>query len=206
MTKKHRFAITIGLLGLMTTGVFGCAARLSRKTAATTPPERPTQTEAAIQRFEQGRDRGEFEAARACWKRGDSPGCQGRLELLLARSPEHEEARLLMAQMLWATDRSQEAAAHLQRLVAMRPDNARAQHGLGRVLESGGQVAVAVACYERAARLEPENEAYLASYRKAVIAARNPVAASERSAEVVQGADSASAEAANVSSRSGLLR
>ena len=140
MTSKRRLAVSVGLLGLTALGVFGCAARLSRKVAATVPRERPARDQAAVRSFDENRDRSELDAAGACWRRGDAAGCQGRLEQLLARSPGHAEGRLLMAEMLAATRRPQEAVAHLQRLVAMHPDNARAQHALNRLLEDRSQV------------------------------------------------------------------
>ena len=178
MRERSHSGVAIPLLALLTAGVLGCAASRLAGRAAPTPVPRPPRDEAAIRQFEQARELAEFEAARACWRRGDGPGCQGRLEHLLARSPEHEDGRLLMAEMLSATGRPQEAAAHLQRLIAMHPDNARAQYALGRLSETQGELATAVACYERAARLQPDNRQYVAGYRHAVIAARNPAAAS----------------------------
>ena len=139
MTSNRRLAVSVGLLGLMALGVLGCAARLSRKVATTVPRERPARDEAGVRLFDETRDRNELYAAGACWRRGDAAGCQGRLEQLLARSPEHAEGRLLMAEMLAATRRPQEAVAHLQRLVAMHPDNARAQHALNRLQEGRSQ-------------------------------------------------------------------
>jgi predicted Zn-dependent protease len=140
MTSKRRLALVACLVGLMVLGVVGCAARFSRKLAATVPRERPARDQAAVRRFDENRDRNELYAAGACWRRGDAAGCQARLDHLLARSPEHAEGRLLMAEMLAATRRPQEAVAHLQRLVAMHPDNARAQHALNRLLEDRSQV------------------------------------------------------------------
>jgi len=180
MRQRSGPGIAVPLLGLLTAGLLGCAASRLTGRAAPTPVPRPPRDETAIRQFEQARQLAEFEAARACWRRGDGPGCQGRLEHLLARCPEHKDGRLLMAEMLSATGRAPEAAAHLRRLIAMHPDNARAQYALGRLSETQGQLATAVACYERAARLQPDNQQYVASYRRAVIAAGNPTAASVR--------------------------
>jgi len=180
MRQRSGCGIAVPLLTLLTAGLLGCAASRLTGRVAPTPVPRPPRDETAIRQFEQARQLAEFEAARSCWRRGDSPGCQGRLEHLLARSPEHEDGRLLMAEMLAASGRSPEAAAHLQRLIAMHPDNARAQYALGRLSETQGQLATAVACYERAARLQPDNRQYVASYRHAVMAAGNPTAASPR--------------------------
>jgi Flp pilus assembly protein TadD len=119
---------------------------------------------AAAQRFDQKRDWAELEAAQARWAEGDLDGCAETLRHLLARNPDHLEARLLMAEALLAANRPKEAIPLLEPAVAAHPNDARVHHLMGMLLDGAGQRVDASGLYEQAASLEPDNEVYRVSY------------------------------------------
>ena len=120
---------------------------------------------AATQRFDQNRDWADLEAAQARWGEGDLDGCTETLNRLLARNPQHVEARLLMAEALLAANRPDEAVPVLEPALAGHPDDARVHHLMGMLLDATGERGDALVFYEQAARLQPGNEVYQVSYQ-----------------------------------------
>ena len=79
----------------------------------------------ALREFEEHRDRGQFQAAASRWRQGDVDGARESLQKLLARRPEHIEARLLLAEVLATTD-PKAALVQAERVVSEHPDHAEA--------------------------------------------------------------------------------
>ena len=158
----------------------GCAVRRSSSAPLArtidTAAQRVASDEMAIRQFERQRNDAEFEAARLCLRRGDEEGCWTRLEQLLAHCPDYCEARLLMAELMTAADRSAEAIAQLRRAVADHPEDARAQFALARLLDRTGQTKEAIIYYEKTLQLQPDDEQYLQGYREALVASRGDFA------------------------------
>jgi tetratricopeptide (TPR) repeat protein len=152
-------------VGLTAVALAGCASwKGSAPNVADVSERRRQRTEAAARDFDEKRDEAEFQAAQDRWQQGDVDGSTETLQRLLARSPDHLEARLLMAEALLAQNRSREAVAYLDPALAAHPDDARVQHMMGLVRDSLGERADALACYREATRLEPNNEVYAVSY------------------------------------------
>jgi tetratricopeptide (TPR) repeat protein len=126
--------------------------------------ERRQRSEAATRRFDRQHDAAQFADAQARYRAGDLRGCAQVVERLLARSADHFEARLLMAEVLLAEDRPGEAAMHLETALAAHPSDARLHHLMGLALDAMGQRADALVYYEQATRLQPNDEVYAASY------------------------------------------
>jgi len=127
--------------------------------------KRRERTRVVARQFDRKRDLAEFEAARTLWIQGDSDGAAEALELLLARNPDHIEARLLMAELLLSDNRQSEAIAYLEPATIADPDDARVQHMMGLLLDSIGKTDAALAYYEKAKSLCPDDELYAVSYQ-----------------------------------------
>jgi len=111
-----------------------------------------------VRHFGEHRDFAELQAARSHFAQGDLDRCTERLKQLLARNPDHLDARLLMAEALLADDRPEEAAQVLEPALAAHPDNARLQHLMGLLADAIGQPDVALAWYQQAAESPLEND------------------------------------------------
>ncbi|HUT95186.1 MAG TPA: tetratricopeptide repeat protein [Thermoguttaceae bacterium] len=157
---------SVWVIALLTATMAGCA---SLKTLG--PPvediskKRLQRSEAAARRFDRQCDVAEFEAAQARWNEGNLLGCAEILQRILARSPDHLEARLLLAESLLADNRPTEAIPYLEPALATHPSDARAHHLMGLLLDATGQRADALVYYERATRLRPDDEVYAVSYQ-----------------------------------------
>ncbi|MBI3836511.1 MAG: tetratricopeptide repeat protein [Planctomycetia bacterium] len=136
-------------------------------------------TAEALQVFESRRDFAQFQAARARWREGNLAACREALEGLLERSPQHFEARALLAELLLSEEEYESARKHLELAIALRPDDARLQHMMGLLLEATEQEADALTFYQRAAELEPQNEQYSQSCRASTGSVPGPVGATE---------------------------
>jgi tetratricopeptide (TPR) repeat protein len=172
MTRIHPTAKQVILSFALGAVLTGCSTtKTVTKPPVSVPAERPaqatTQSRSAVQQFEKNRDLAEYRAAESCWQQQDSGGCVRRLQRLLARSPDNQDARLLMAQVLVAHGRQREAISHLEQIVAAHPDNYRAHYALARLMDSAGQHEVALAHLEKAAKLQPNNEQLAQAYRNA---------------------------------------
>lgn len=138
--------------------------------------ERRKRNEAAAQQFEKARDTAEFEAAQGRWHERDSKGCRERLEGLLARNPQHLDARLLLAEVLLAEHRGEDAIRCLEPAIKEHAGDARVQYTMGLVLDAAGQTDRAMSYYQQAAKLEPDNELYAVVQQKALDGVRTQVA------------------------------
>jgi Tfp pilus assembly protein PilF len=156
----------------------GCAA-----TKAFGPPEddvhaqRVKRDAETTRRFSSHRDMAEFEAAMDRWNQQDVKGCRDQLDRLLARNPDHRDARLLMADVLVARRQPHEALSQVRQALKAHPTDPDVQYAMGLMLDANGQGGEALSYYERAAKAEPSNEAYAMSYRTAREAAARPPAA-----------------------------
>ena len=157
---------SVWVITLLTVTMAGCA---SLKTLG--PPvediseKRRQRSEAAARRFDRQCDVAEFEAAQARWNEGNLHGCAEIVQRILARSPDHLEARLLLAESLLADNRPSEAIPYLEPALATHPSDARVHHLMGLLLDATGQRADALVYYEQATRLRPDDEVYAVSYQ-----------------------------------------
>jgi predicted Zn-dependent protease len=129
--------------------------------------DRKTRRAEIVARVNHDRDLAEFQAAQSSYQQGDLRGCRAVLEPLLKRNPGHIEGNLLLAEMLVADNRCQEAIGQLQPLAEQHPEHAQLQHAMGLLWDNAGDTRRALGYYERAAQQEPENEGYQLSYRTA---------------------------------------
>jgi predicted Zn-dependent protease len=133
-------------------------------------------TAETLQAFETRRDFAQFQAAQARWREGNLAACREALDDILQRSPQHFEARVLLAELLLSEEEYDSARRHLELAIAQRPDHARSQHMMGLLLEATEQDAEAIVYYQRAAELEPQNEQYAQSCRTSAGAFEEPLA------------------------------
>ncbi len=170
MKRLNSWAAIGGLL-LALVGLTGCTTMKSAlsKRDDQAMEQRPRKTE-TTQTFERQRDSAEFEAAQALWGEGRREECRRRLLAILDREPEHLDARLLLADVLLAEHRVQEALQVLQPALQTHPNDARVQYGVALLLDALGQRQGAEAHYEQAVRLEPDNEVYQVSYQQVIAA------------------------------------
>ena len=136
--------------------------------------QRRQRADDATGQFNGKRDFAQFQDAANRWTQGDPNGCEEELERLLARTPDHPDARLLLADLCMADGRHQEAFEHVQQVLDANPENARASYLRGLLLDTTGQPAAALADYEKATQLEPKSELYAISYQTARDAAELP--------------------------------
>jgi tetratricopeptide (TPR) repeat protein len=98
MNRRHGGAIW--LVVWLSTLAAGCATiKLPNPPPEDVTATRKQRNEQAVRDFQQQRDAAEFLAARAAWRRGDVAGCQKSLERLLKRAPNHDDAKLLLAEV-----------------------------------------------------------------------------------------------------------
>ena len=122
--------------------------------------KRQEQHEAAVRQFEQRRNDAQYQAAMACWRTGDTQGCQRGLEELVRRSPDHLDSRLALADLCLCLDDLQQAKLHAQHALSLAPRDARVYHALGQALEALKEIDAACAQYQRAVELDSQNEIY----------------------------------------------
>ena len=152
-------------------------------------PQRKKRNEECVRQFEQQRDFAEFEAAKARWvQQRDLKGCREALEKLLARRPQHRDARLLMVELLLAADDPPAAYKHAKAALDAYPNDAEVQYTMAVTLDAQGKTADALAYYERATKMDPRNESFAAAYRTAREAAHEEMRAAK--AAVFDGDDS----------------
>jgi tetratricopeptide (TPR) repeat protein len=180
MNVSRWYLRPVWLLGAVTVMMAGCASVVpSLPRVEDVSKKRQQRNRAAVSRMDAGRDRAQLVAAQALWDQGDIDGCQERLEAILARSPDHPVARLLLAELLFITERPREAIAQLDPMLAAHPENARVQYTMGLLMDSIGQRAAALAHYRRAAELEPDNETYALSYETMLESGEGRIPATE---------------------------
>src|SRR5437868_7058769 len=95
------------------------------KAQANKPPAKPVRKEEALRQFEKNRDDAQYQAAAAQWQQGEQEACRDLLTKLLARSPDHLQARLLMAEYHLLNTTPQDAMEHVKPAVAKNPKDAQ---------------------------------------------------------------------------------
>lgn len=154
--KRH---LLVGALLLVASGCAGWPKRMDSRGQA---PYREQRAEDVIRDFEQRRDEAQYQAAIDRWRQGDATRAEAQLAALVARRPDFEEARLRLAEILWARN-EMSAEQHFRAVVAGREASAEAHHGLGLMLDATGRREEALRHWQRAAALEPAHEAYRAT-------------------------------------------
>ena len=137
------------------------------KAAAKASPKPPVRKEEALRQFEQKRDDAQYEAAVAQWRQGENEACRELLTKLLARNPDHLQARLLMSEYHLLNTTPLEAMEHAKLAIARNPNDAQANHSLAVVLDAQGSTDSALPYYLRAVELAPNNEVFKLSLQAA---------------------------------------
>lgn len=172
MRNTATLSLTLGLLLPLAAGCAG--VHLPRTiTDGNVASEREKRNAEFTQQFEKQRDFAEYEAANASWVQQNNPkACREALEKLLARRPQHREARLLMVELLLADDDAPTAYKHAKVALDSYPNDAEVHYTMALVYDAQGKTDEALGYYERAATMAPQNAAYAAAYRTAREAAR----------------------------------
>lgn len=143
------------------------------------PP--PSLTETREQRlrevaadFDRRRDEAQYQAALNRWREDDAAGCREALGQLLARTPSHCRARLLLADVELSQGNAKAALEQARQVLALEPKNAEAQQVMGLSLDALGETTAAISHYEQATRLDSQNEQYAACYHAALDASIPP--------------------------------
>jgi tetratricopeptide (TPR) repeat protein len=127
--------------------------------------------------FDRRRDEAQYQAALNRCREDDSAGCREALSQLLARSPAHCGARLLLADVELSDGNPKGALDQARQVQVLEPQNAEAHHVMGVALDALGESAAALPEYEKATRLDSHNEQYAACYQAALDASLPPAAA-----------------------------
>ena len=126
--------------------------------------------------FDRRRDEAQYQAALNRWREDDAAGCREAVGQLLARTPSHSKARLLLADVELSQGNPKAALEQARQVLALEPKNAEAQQVMGLSLDALGETAAAISHYERATRLDSQNEQYAACYHAALDASIPPSA------------------------------
>jgi tetratricopeptide (TPR) repeat protein len=187
MRKTTLFSTLLCLLLVLAAGCAGI--QLPRTiTEGDVTPQRKKRNEECVRQFDQQRDFAEFEAAKARWvQQRDLKGCREALEKLLARRPQHRDARLLMVELLLAAEDPPGAYRQAKAALDAHPNDAEVQYTMALALDAQGKTADALAYYERATKMDPRNESFAASYQTAREAAHEEMGAAK--AAVFEGND-----------------
>jgi len=173
---KHSWPQSLACLWLAL--ICGCAGMDVPKviTNNDVAPKLKQRNEEAVRSFERQRDAAEFEAARNRWLHQNDPkGCREVLERLLARNPQHRDARLLLADLLLTENDAPAAYTHAKKALDEWPNDPQVQYTMATVLDALGRTSDALGYYERASKMAPSNEAYRAAYESAREAAHEIV-------------------------------
>ncbi len=125
--------------------------------------QREQRREEMIEQFERDRATADLRLAREQWQRGDLDGCDSTLRRLLRRSPDHQKAILLLAELRLEQGRGKEILPRIASLADAHPDDAHLQYVAGVLLDACGDTQAAIPYYAKAAELEPANELYCQS-------------------------------------------
>jgi Tfp pilus assembly protein PilF len=139
----------------------GCANWPGRtRSTGSVSQSRDERRAAAVEAFEEQRDRAQLEAALDCFGRGDVAGCEARLRSLVARHPQDAEIHARLAELAWACGDHARAEAAYRSAIALAPERADLEHALGMLLFSAGRDADAAPHLARAGELDPACELY----------------------------------------------
>lgn len=170
MTVHRRNLQTVLTLALaMWLSVTAGCAGISKYPAKKVEAEPTSEERAAdvVRDFERKRDDAQYSAAAQCLRKGDLAASQTSLQQLLARSPDHRAARLLLSEVFVCQGQPQMAAMQLETARKHYPNDAEVEHTLGLVRDSMDQHDVALVHYRRAAELAPDNNLFAASVQTA---------------------------------------
>ncbi|MEN6450449.1 MAG: tetratricopeptide repeat protein [Thermoguttaceae bacterium] len=188
-------SLSAAAIALSLTLSLGCSGvPLLSKSAANATPSIHKRKEEQVRRFEEVRDRTEYQAAQTRWtQQHDAKGCREGLEKLLARNPRHRDAHLLMTEVLLEQEDSQAAYAHAKAALDIAPNDAEVQYTMGVATDALGQSADALGYFERAAKMDPRNETFAAAYQSAQEMVREQMPG-DRSVTLDRGGKNRSAE------------
>ena len=167
ITRGRRTRLALGASINVVLVVSGCAALPVPPSANLDVKEQKQRKREAVEAFEQKRDVAQFQAALSRWQQGDARGAQEGLKLLLSRNPRHENAGVLLAEILLDEQRPQEARDQIERVLREHPNSAAGHHALAMLLESQRDLQNALKHYREAMKLEPRNQTYKLSYQAA---------------------------------------
>jgi Tfp pilus assembly protein PilF len=157
----HR-SILLFVFGLALMGS-GCAAwkpPLGNAPAGQVADTGASRHAAAVQAFEEQRDRALLDAAIDRWNQGDIAGCESRLRTVLSRRPSDIKAHVLLAELAWSQNDPAVAEAEYLAAIQLAPDRPDLEHALALILEATGRLPEAASHRTRAASLDPRNELY----------------------------------------------
>lgn len=137
----------------------GCAGWKKNVQAPTLTANREERAAEAVREFEEHRDAAQLEAALDRFKQGDVRAAEAMLATIVARRPDHTEARLRLAELLWSRG-DLSAEGHLRAVLQAQPNRAEAHHALGLLLDGTNRGDEARYHFAQAAALDPQNEIY----------------------------------------------
>ncbi|MBI3467379.1 MAG: tetratricopeptide repeat protein [Planctomycetes bacterium] len=154
----------------------GCAGHRVFQSAEEPDRDRRARQEAAVRHFEEQRDQAQLHSAMNDWQQGNVSRCRRSLQLIIARNPEHRQARLLLAELHLYEHQPEQAldilladgAGDQEGGLEADEQDAAWQHTLGLAYEALGDGAQACDCYRRAAELQPDNDLFAWSYEAAI--------------------------------------
>jgi Flp pilus assembly protein TadD len=138
----------------------GCAGWKQYLPSTSLPEKRAEREAEAVRSFEEHRDAAQLEAALDRWKQGDAVHSEAMVAVIVNRRPDFADARLRLAEMLFARGDAAAAEPHLRSVLELNPGNAQAHHALGLLLDAASRADEARQHFAKAAELEPANEVY----------------------------------------------
>jgi predicted Zn-dependent protease len=115
--------------------------------------------------FELDRDAALLDAALADAEQGDANGAAETLERLLTRSPDHRQARLMLADLHLLDGEFPAARAQLEELLRRDPDDSDALRSMAKLCDAQGQPEQAARLYQRVRELSSDGEVVAAGYQ-----------------------------------------
>ena len=145
----------LNLLGLLAVAAATGCATLAPTQGDVQPPsdvtaEREARRERTVAQYEASPHAALYKAAAARWHTGDGKSALQALEQLVARSPDHRQARLMLADIHLTGGHPERARVEIERLLAVDPRDPSALRAMGLLLELTGQVDETAAWYARA--------------------------------------------------------
>jgi Flp pilus assembly protein TadD len=162
-TQFAWYGLTILLLGAP-----GCAGWKQYLPSPSINQKRVEREAEAVRSFEEHRDAAQLEAALDRWKQGDAVHSEAMVVVIVNRRPEFADARLRLAEMLFARGDAAAAEPHLRSVLELNPGNAQAHHALGLLLDATSRGDEAHQHLAKAAELEPDNEVYQLTFESLV--------------------------------------
>jgi Tfp pilus assembly protein PilF len=140
MTQPFAWRKTaVALLGM---ALGGCASwQQLVQSSPGVSQKREERSQQVVQEFEAQRTKAQLSAALDRWQQGDIAGCESRLRTILAREPNHLEARLRLAELAWSCDDYEAAKAEYRQALAQSPGNQEIREAL-QLLEASSQAEV----------------------------------------------------------------